>query len=164
MARRSNIHHREAKLDCTFRGCHRKFRSQAGRTKHIRVVHENHDELHCQTPSRTQPQSSLSASSKTRPPASISSDSSLPTDSDHQDSESDTMREDREVPCTPNHDDQVASNGTSMSRSPNNPLSPLPFHPSSPPPFQPEVENHHDQAEEVPTLSTIDHSFINGMT
>ena len=50
--------------------------------------------------------------------------------------------------------------GTNMARSP----IPNDNVPISPPPFQPEIENHHDQAEQVPALSTNYHSFINGMT
>jgi hypothetical protein len=145
MARRSNIHHREPKLNCPFRGCHQKFRNQTGRTKHIRVRHEE-DEL----PVHTRTQNSLVSSSNTRPV-----NSSFPIDSD---SDSDTM------PAIPYHDDQ-ASNGTNITRTPSHddslspfhPSSPLPFNPSSPLPFQPEVE-------EVPTLSINYHPFLNGVT
>jgi hypothetical protein len=147
MAHRSKIYRPEPKtwLCCPFRdhGCYQKFRNQSGRTKHIRSKH-NLEKNELQT--RTQ---------------SSSFDTSLPIDSDHQDS--DTAPE---VPRTPHpsHDVQVTSNGTDMNQSPDDPLSPPPFYPSSPPPFQPEVEIHNDQAEEAPTLSTNYHPLINGTT
>jgi hypothetical protein len=145
MPRRSTIHHPEPRewFSCPVHGCSRKFRSPTGRTKHIRAKHNENDE-----------RSSLSVSKIPRPSqAPVSFDTTTPIDSDHQDADM------PDVPHTPD----VASDfgfldGTNMAQSPipnNNDRTP----PS--PQFQPEIENHHDQ---VLTLSTNYHSFINGMT
>lgn len=162
MARRPKFYHREPNewLACPVYGCSRKFRNQSGRTKHIRAKHKKNDKL--QTPTQ----------SRTRATGSVSSESSfdaIPIDLDPQ----------PEVPYTPHHDVQVASDlgspldGRNMTRSPI--TTGLQLHhdndPSSPPHFQPEVEIYHDsdqlEAEQASTSSessTNYHPFINGMT
>jgi hypothetical protein len=160
MPRRSTIYHREPKewFLCPVRGCSWKLRTQAGRTKHIRAKHNKNNEL--QPPSQAQAESSLSVLKIPQlPQAPVS---------DRQDSDSDAQADSSmpDVPRTPH----LASNfgfqdglGMNMARSPipsnNDPTSPLPFND-----FEPEIENHHDQAEQVFVSSTNYHPFINGMT
>ena len=136
MARRSTLYKHEPKewFYCPIRGCHRKFRSLAGRTKHIHIKHSDDNDLELQT----------STSSRILPFDRVDT-TSLPIDLDQSQCFDTTSTND--VPRTPSQ----------------SPLSPPPFHQSSPPPFQPEVEIHHDDAEQVPMSSTIYHQFINGM-
>jgi hypothetical protein len=156
MARRSNIYHPEPKswFNCPIRGCYRKFRTQAGRTKHISAKHDlKKDELELQSRIHS---SSLSDSLRNPPPSNVSSfDTSLLIDLDYQ--QYDTMPD---VLHTPYHDVQLASN---LTQSPNSSLSPMPFNPSPPPRCQPEVEIRLDQPEHVITSSTNYHPSINGM-
>ena len=144
MPRRSTIFRPEPKewFSCPVRGCSRKFRSQTGRTKHIRSKHNENDE-----------RSSLSISKIPCPSQAPGSfDTSTPIDSDHQDADMPDVA----------HTPHVASDfgfldGMNMAQSP----IPNDNNPTSSPQFQPEIENHHDQ---VLALSTNYHSFINGMT
>jgi hypothetical protein len=164
MAPRSTKYQREPKewFHCPIRGCHQKFRSQAGRTKHTRIKHREEPQT------RTPTSLSDSFKLKTPPPASIlsSGTGSLPIDSDESDHQhSDIMSEGPRTPY------QIASNKTNMSpsRSPtvNGPLSPPLFHLSSPSSQPgPDVEIHCDHTEQVPMLSesTNYHPLINGMT
>ena len=113
MARRSKIYHCEPNewFSCPVHGCSQKFRSQTGRTKHIRAKHKKNNEL----PVQTRSSFNLSASSKiVLPPASVNT--SLPIDLDSD--------------CQPEHD-----------ITPEVPVPPSENDPTSPPPFQPEIEN-----------------------
>lgn len=154
MPRRPTIYHREPKegFSCPVHDCSQKFKTQTGRTKHIRLKHKKND-------LQTRTRSFLSVSLEI-PPASVSS-----IDSDHQDA-------DINMPCTPPHHgvqlrDEVAfdigfdSDGTNvnMTRSPIHLPTGNDNDPSSPPPFQLEV----DQAFRVASRANY-HPFINGMT
>jgi hypothetical protein len=150
MARRSRIYHREPKewFPCPVHDCSRKFKTQTGRTKHIRSKHKKND-------LQTRTRSSLSLEI---PPASVSS-----IDSDHQDAD---------ITCTPHGVQlrvEVGSNISFNSDGTNLNMTRSPIHlptgndndPSSPPPFQPEV----DQADQAFTSrATNYHPFMNGMT
>ena len=143
MPRRSTIFRPEPKewFPCPVRGCSRKFRSQTGRTKHIRTKHNENDE-----------RSSLSVSKNRRPiQAPVPSDTSTPIDSDHQDADM------PDVPYTPRAHWHVTSDFDQILDETNIPNDNDPT--SSPPAqFQPEIEDHHDQ------VLTSYHLFINGMT
>lgn len=160
MPRRSAIYRPEPKewFSCPVHGCFRKFRTQTGRTKHIRAKHKN-DEL----PTRTR--NLLSATKTLAPQAPVSessSDASMPIESNHD-------RQDVDMPDVPRSGTpDLASDFSFLDRT-NITRSPIPSNndPASPLPFQPEIENRHhdDQApEQVFVSSTIYHSYINGMT
>jgi hypothetical protein len=153
MPRRSTIYHREPKewFSCPVHDCSRKFKTQTGRTKHIRSKHKK-------------PENDLQTRRLTRTRSPLASVSSIDSDADIN------------MPCTPPHhgvqlgvevasDIGFDSDGTNlnMTRSPIH----LPIgndnDPSSPqaPPFQPEV----DQVDQAfASRATNYHPFINGMT
>lgn len=137
MPRSSKIFYPDPKewFPCPFHGCHRKFRSHPGRTKHIRANHK--------TPA---PDTCL-------PPINLDSDQDIPRSSLHQDVQlevaSDLSNDDHHPSSPLPFQPEVASD---LPNNNHHPSSPLLFqaevaydlsndnhHPSSPPPFQPDV-------------------------